>query len=73
SGLVMYPAGHARNRTADLDGLLTNKWGHLGDIASPAGADGPSLAERFMGLGGMSAEEVSSIHDFEIADREPIE
>ncbi len=33
SGLVMYPAGHARNRVADLEGILDNKFRLLGDLA----------------------------------------
>lgn len=30
SGLVMYPAGHARNTTADLRGILAHKFSLLG-------------------------------------------
>lgn len=33
SGLVMYPAGHARNTTADLEGILSHKWGLMADLA----------------------------------------
>lgn len=33
SGLVMYPAGHARNTTADLRDILQHKWQMLGEIA----------------------------------------
>ena len=33
SGLVMYPAGHARNTTADLDGLLHAKRARHAEIA----------------------------------------
>src|SRR5690606_30518222 len=34
SGLVMYPAGHARNTTADLRGLLDHKFMLLGRMIS---------------------------------------
>ncbi|MEL6396036.1 MAG: MmgE/PrpD family protein [Planctomycetota bacterium] len=61
SGLVMYPAGHARNTTADLNALLDNKWKTLGALASD---DPASLVARFDGLAEKSAEQIASIHDF---------
>jgi 2-methylcitrate dehydratase len=33
SGLVMYPSGHARNTTANLDSILSNKFQKLGELA----------------------------------------
>lgn len=30
--MVMYPAGHARNEDADLEGILKNKFEQLGDL-----------------------------------------
>lgn len=33
SGLVMYPAGHARNTEADLEGILANKFEKFGRLA----------------------------------------
>jgi 2-methylcitrate dehydratase len=33
SGLVMYPAGHARNTTADLEDILEHKFEILGKLA----------------------------------------
>lgn len=33
SGFVMFPSGHARNTTADLAGILQNKFMNLGKIA----------------------------------------
>jgi 2-methylcitrate dehydratase len=32
SGLVMYPAGHARNEQADLNGIMKNKFQRLGAL-----------------------------------------
>lgn len=32
SGFVMFPSGHARNTTADLKGILANKFDVLGRI-----------------------------------------
>ena len=63
SGLVMYPAGHARNTTHDLDGLLANKWERLGALA--AGDPGAIIA-KFERFGSKSAAEVASVHDFAI-------
>lgn len=63
SGLVMYPAGHARNSTHDLDALLANKWTKLGALASN---DPEPIIAKFENLAGKSANEVSSMHAFAI-------
>lgn len=33
SGFIMYPSGHARNTTCDLEGILYNKFTVLGKLA----------------------------------------
>lgn len=33
SGFIQYPSGHARNKTADLEAILDNKFKILGKIA----------------------------------------
>lgn len=66
SGLVMYPAGHARNTTADLRGLLEHKWRMLGSLAV---RDPDALIRRFASLENKSAGEVASLCDFEIQAR----
>jgi 2-methylcitrate dehydratase len=63
SGLVMYPAGHARNTTHDLDALLANKWRRLGALAA---AEPGAIIAKFEGFGGKSAAEVAGVHDFAI-------
>ncbi|MEM1186291.1 MAG: MmgE/PrpD family protein [Planctomycetota bacterium] len=63
SGLVMYPSGHARNTTADLDALLANKWKRLGALASD---NADALISRFSNLGSKSVADIATIHDFEI-------
>lgn len=63
SGLVMYPAGHARNSTHDLDALLANKWAKLGALAA---SDPASIISRFEDYGSKSADEVLSTNAFEI-------
>jgi 2-methylcitrate dehydratase len=66
SGLVMYPAGHARNTTADLDALLAHKFKLLGDLAL---ADPQPIIDRFNDIAKLSADELRSLYDFEILDR----
>jgi 2-methylcitrate dehydratase len=63
SGLVMYPAGHARNTAADLDALLANKWKRLGALAA---ANPEPIIAKFEKFAAKSAAEVASVHDFAI-------
>ncbi|MGI9015239.1 MAG: MmgE/PrpD family protein, partial [Phycisphaerales bacterium] len=70
SGLVMYPAGHARNTEADLRGILNTKFELLGTLAS---ADHTALIERFTNLSDKSAEDIAQLHDFEIVSRSAFE
>ncbi|MBL0927047.1 MAG: MmgE/PrpD family protein [Phycisphaerales bacterium] len=66
SGLVMYPAGHARNTTADLTGILQHKFEMLGTLA----VKDPSAALRQLSnLGAKSAAEIAGLYNFEIVDR----
>jgi len=69
SGFVMYPAGHARNTTADLRGILAHKAHKLGQLGVPDGADANEIVDRFNGIGKMSAAALQHIYDFEIGDR----
>jgi 2-methylcitrate dehydratase len=64
-GLVMYPAGHARNATADLDGLLAHKFRLL---ASLGVADDDALYRRFTNLGEKSTEEIAALYDFDLVE-----
>ena len=65
SGLVMYPSGHARNTTADLQGILDNKFAVLGALAL---SDPNPIVERFAGVCGLSADELKSMNDFTLLD-----
>lgn len=58
SGLVMYPAGHARNTTADLRDILATKFRKLGSLAV---SDVESLLRRLDGLAATSATELRSL------------
>jgi len=63
SGLVMYPAGHARNTTADLHGLLETKFARLGALAFE---DPGPVIDRYRDLESKSAGEIASINDYEL-------
>ncbi len=63
SGLIMYPAGHARNQTADLYDLLQTKWRMLGEMVQE---DPTPIIERFSRLEEKTADELQVINDFEL-------
>jgi len=69
SGLVMYPAGHARNTSADLNGILRHKFGLLGSLALPDGADVTGYVDRLESIGNLKAHELASLFDVQIAHR----
>lgn len=69
SNLVMYPAGHARNTTANLKDILAHKAAKLGELGLPDGAVVIDLVRRLERIGEMSVTEIGSIYDFEVADR----
>lgn len=66
SGLVMYPAGHARNTTAQLEEILRHKFNMLGKLAVRRPR---TLVRELSQLGGMSKRDIRRIWDFEILDR----
>jgi 2-methylcitrate dehydratase len=62
----MFPAGHARNTTADLKGILDAKFALLGGLA----VEKPKrLARSLLAVGEMGRKDLASIHDFDIVDR----
>ena len=63
SGLVMYPAGHARNTTADLAHLLDVKFQRLAALGV---VDPAALRSRMSHLAGKSPSEISGLYDFEL-------
>jgi 2-methylcitrate dehydratase len=69
SGLVMYPAGHARNTTADLRGILAHKWRMLGSIARPDGEDPQPLIDKLEDIARLDARNLASLYDTEIHAR----
>ena len=67
SGIVMYPAGHARNGTADLTGILGAKFERLGRLAFGDGA--AAVLARLEGLEGLGDAGVRDLYDFRIESR----
>lgn len=64
SGLVMYPAGHARNTTAPLDDFLAHKFTCLAGLGV---RDVPELLARFTNMASKSAAEIGELYDFELS------
>lgn len=69
SGFVMYPAGHARNTTANLKDILRHKFDLLGGLAFVDGTDVTEQVHRLESLGTMSAAEVQGLYDIPLASR----
>ena len=70
SGFVMYPSGHARNTTCDLEHILEHKAGLLGALAMN---DATALIDKCNGVGGLDAESVHSLFDCDIVLRDAID
>ena len=65
SGMVMYPAGHARNTEADLAGILEHKALLLGGIAMD---DPAPLVQTLENLGSLDAGQLAGLWDFTLSD-----
>jgi 2-methylcitrate dehydratase len=63
SGLVMYPAGHARCTSANLDELLSHKFRSLARLGVD---DVEALYRRFSGLAEKTPQEIAALYDFQI-------
>lgn len=70
SGLVMYPSGHARNTTADLEGILGEKMRRMGAIAL---AEPGPVVDRFRNIGSLDVSALAQVHTFDLLDRGPYE
>jgi len=71
SGLVMYPSGHARNTTADLERILAHKASLMAAIAMDGDAD--AVIDAFRRIGSLDSAGVASLMDFTIATRDSID
>ena len=65
----MYPAGHARNTTADLRGILAHKFGLMGEIAFPDDADVSALIDGLEKIETISSFDMPGYYDLPIANR----
>ncbi|MDZ4754808.1 MAG: MmgE/PrpD family protein [Phycisphaerae bacterium] len=70
SGLVMYPAGHARNTSAHLKTILQHKARLLGALATK---DFEKVIERFNRVPVLTASELGTLYDFAIESRDGYE
>lgn len=66
TGLIMYPAGHARNATANLKDILAHKFTMLGELAL---ADARPIIDRFNALADLNAADLQRLYDFELLRR----
>lgn len=73
SGLVMYPAGHARNTDADLADILGHKFQLMARLALPEGSDTDAFIAKFQSLDTMDEYGIASLYDFELAQRSDYE
>lgn len=67
SGLVMYPAGHARNTTADLKAILATKADKLGALAFADANTRHEVLGRFDRLAELDAFGLAGLYDFDLA------
>ena len=63
SGLVMYPNGHARNTSGELDRLLAHKFRLLAGLGVD---DVDALYERFTNLADKTSQHIAELYDFKI-------
>lgn len=68
SRLVMYPAGHARNTSADLRGILGHKFRLLGGLGVGEAAV-EALIAKLSGLDKKAASEVAELYNVRLAER----
>ncbi|HZL91873.1 MAG TPA: MmgE/PrpD family protein, partial [Pirellulaceae bacterium] len=65
SGLVMYPEGHARNTSGNLNDLLSHKFRTLAGLGVK---DVEALYRRFTNIAAKTAAEIRDLNDFEITN-----
>ena len=70
SGMVMYPSGHARNTSANLEDILHHKAEALGSIAL---ADTESVIDQFRNIANLDVAAVSALMNFEILNRPAVD
>lgn len=66
SGLVMYPSGHARNTTCDLNNILENKFKILGKIAVHNDDTLSKFINKVKNVETMSNNEIKQLYQIEL-------
>ena len=66
----MYPAGHARNTAADLEGILAHKSRLLGSLAFK---DPEPVIERYERIESLGVDEVRGINAYDLSIGGPFE
>jgi 2-methylcitrate dehydratase len=68
--MVMYPSGHARNTSANLEDILHHKAEALGSIAL---ANADSVINQFGNIANLDVAAIGSLMDFKILNRPAID
>ena len=74
SGLIMYPTGHARNTTANLQDILGHKFKMLAGLATGNdAAAAKELVSRYSTIAKKPAAAIFDIHNFDLVVRDRFE
>jgi 2-methylcitrate dehydratase len=73
SGLVMFPAGHARNSTARLEEILDHKFRLLGSLAVPEPERLDDLLQGLSSITRLDPHELGMLYEVEFAQRDDYE
>ncbi len=65
SGLVMFPGGHARNTTANLQDILATKFSMMGKLGVKKSK---GLIATLGELGSLNRKQLAALYDFELLD-----
>lgn len=71
SGLCMYPSGHSRNTTANLQSILNHKFALLGSLSTDEEVD--QLIARFNKIETLNPESLLNLYNFQVATRESVD
>lgn len=67
SGLIMFPSGHANNKTCDLKGILNNKNKILLKLAQPDTYKTEDFIKKLNSIENLDAIAMENIYDFDIS------
>jgi 2-methylcitrate dehydratase len=73
SGLVMFPSGHARCATADLAGILAEKFSRMSHLSVEDASLAAALPGRLEGIDQASPADLLSLFDIPLAQRASVD